>query len=87
MSLSITAVAIIFGLFGTIFAGHYDGYEFFDSHGRCWRCLTGSNCVRCNDVNPIRENFPSAWSRECPTPQAADCAEFPGAKFPHRDIK
>ncbi|CAG9811283.1 unnamed protein product [Chironomus riparius] len=80
---NILFISLILGCFIAVLCGRYDMYEFHDSHGRCWRCTNGNDCVRCYE--PIaRFNFPDPWGRECLAPTS--CATYPGAKFPHQDI-
>ena len=66
-------------------------FEFFDSYGRCWRCLPGKACLRCSgnffDSGVPPSGPPENWSRDCAVPDSETCQNYPGAKFPSTDIR
>ncbi|XP_070502080.1 uncharacterized protein [Chironomus tepperi] len=79
-------LTILISSFIVIIADNHSGYEFHDTHGRCWRCLSGSDCVRCNEDIFHRRSAPTTWDRTCQLPTTTICSQNPGAKFPHQNI-
>lgn len=79
--------ALILGCFVADITSQRGAFEFYDSRGRCWRCLPGSSCIRCPDRlnNPL--NAPTTWDRTCPSPSDDVCRQYPSANFPHPDAR